>query len=77
VTPAEAKRFRHAWRRGGLPGFRTAPPQPPVPSPRPSAEEAWAGRDAEALERVVRTEGRLLDTGEIAAIWDGWKEPQR
>ena len=59
MTRDEIKRLRRTWRRGGLPGFGTTPPVLPVPAPRPEP-------DAEADER-------LLDTVELAAIWDGWK----
>ena len=43
--------------RGGLPGFGATPPVAPVPAPRAPAE----------------ADERLLDTVELAAIWDGWK----
>jgi hypothetical protein len=29
------------------------------------------------MERLAGTEGRLLDTQELAAIWDGWKGARR
>jgi hypothetical protein len=63
VTRAEIKRLRRTWRRGGLPGFGTTPPLAPVPAPRTAAEEAAAER--------------LLDTAELAVIWDGWKGGRR
>jgi len=53
VTPADARRFRRAWRRGALPPFRATPPQPPVPSPGPGAEDVRAGRDRAEMERLV------------------------
>jgi hypothetical protein len=73
MTPAEAKRFRRAWRRGGLPGFRTTPPQPPVPQPRKpviTIEAVLNGQEQARLERLAssREIASLSHAAQLAAL---------
>ena len=63
MTRDEIKRLRRTWRRGGLPGFGTAPPVP-VPAQRASDE---------AMEHMER----LMDTQELAAIYPNAGEDWR